>query len=349
MGGIVGNALAMGFGQGLTAAGDALERDAARDDQQAERRALLRERLEEQRAETLARIAASSAGRGGGGGDPMATKFAGAVDPTTTYGINNTPTDREAFTTNVPTRTDPSEYSDAVSRKTAPLIDRAMFDKAGFDSAEGARTQRNIDITTQVLDPGSFEGQQKGLQEQLVNRMARLYEKAPDEKTREWLKREMADITNSTGSGDRFKEGGGTILNQATGESSPTEVGRSTIRENNAQASAAGSGAKSETLKALREERVAATTSLAEASRNLSALRALGDKQTSKTREKYAADLAEAEAEVKRYRAQADTLAQRIQEFTTESIKKNGPAIKPVTDNAKEKVLVWDPKTRTFK
>jgi hypothetical protein len=118
-------------------------------------------------------------------------------------------------------------------------------------------------------------------------------------------------------------------VNEFTG--APDQVGRSAINENNAQAGSAsaaagkyraetghvGESARTETLKALTQERIAATSAAAEARREVDALRS-SMKDMSKS-EKAATQpaLEAAQNKLARYEEDRDNTASRIREYTS--------------------------------
>ena len=229
--GIISDAAGAGFGQGLANLGGYMQREVQADEARADRLAMERERLAQAKEIALDRIRAT-ASAGGGKGDAIANKIAAGTDLAGTYGFELKPTDQAEFQvkqgqTKVqdPVSTDGGKFTDAISRRGGIIQDVMGLDKKAYGEAEAGRTQRNIDRTVQINDPGSFKGQQEGLQEQVVSHLTKAYEKTTDPKARAALLDQIAEVTNSTTTGKRFAVEGDQKINLGTGQSTQTDLG----------------------------------------------------------------------------------------------------------------------------
>lgn len=228
---IIANALGAGISQGLTTLGNTMAQEQAAERELETRSRLRREEsadkieanrqalAEKLRANFLAlrekyRLEAEKEGRAAKRDEDL-------------YGISGQKTDRSKFERDETTyeRTDDSEYSDAVSRKNAPLksTTKKVFDEDGYNKAEGERVQRNIERTVATRKPEAYDDYQRGRSRGIV---ARELEKDPASKT--------AVAAGIAAEGrDRYTVQGNTVLDRAGIEPDrATDVGESIAKKN---------------------------------------------------------------------------------------------------------------------
>lgn len=224
---IIGNALMGGVGDGMRAyAGQMQQEQVGRD-----RREELSMKLKAERDDLLLRLQAQREEGKANRDNAIAVAEARNVSQyerrPDLYGADSKPVDRSKFEKDETTysRTDDSEYSDAVSRKNAPLIEtvKKTYDEAGHKKAEADRIQGNIDRKTQVDSPANFDDQQRGRGRSIV---VRELEKDPNSTA-------AAAASMAVEGKARFSQSGGnTVLDGATGKATTTEVGESVITKN---------------------------------------------------------------------------------------------------------------------
>lgn len=151
------------------------------------------------------------------------------------------PTPRSKFERVEYERTDDSEYSDAVSRKNAPLKEKKVFDEEGYNKAERERTQRLIDRRTQVNTPDKYKNQQEGRSREIAN----------DVFARSPTSTDAAAAMLTADGKERFKQssGGESIIDVALGSQRTTDIGRSEITRNNRAPSGGAGGVKVNSVK----------------------------------------------------------------------------------------------------
>lgn len=246
---IIGNAIAGGIGDGMrTYAGQLASNQQAEErrmaiamELKAKRDALLEElaaKKSEGDAERAARIDAEKV-RGEAlvkaEAEKRKSKFEERPD---LYGANATPIDRAKYESEQTTRTDDSEYGDAVSRRMAPYVKTKTFDEEGYGKAEDARVQKNIDRKTQVDTPQYADDQQRGAGRGIVNDLLRKDPQSADAAAAAMAVEGKTRFSQSTG--------GNTVLDNATGKVAVTDVGASVVKKNERPPAAkSGGGASS--------------------------------------------------------------------------------------------------------
>lgn len=265
--------------------------------------------------EAVAERQASRGGSGGGGGGGMSNPplenvagLAGMTAPEMeAYDKAQKTGDFSAFKTAQreddagPSKYDPKEFDQA----------RATYPPGITDETIRAKFKQIAEIRTAMAMGKDNDDYQKG------NRVAQEI----DASKRAEADPEKAGIIGqaiAVGKGADIIGGDGNVTrNKFTGDTSVTPVGQSVIRENNAQGAAAGGNAKAETLKALREERVLATSATAEAAREVKALEASSkDAIGPKAKEAHAASLAAARAKLKAAEDERSDVAGRLRQYT---------------------------------
>lgn len=238
---IIGAALAGGLSDGMRVYGQQMIEQERIEAQKQE----LAAKLKAQRDDLLLRLAAAEKeGRLNRDADvekarlQYGSRFEARPD---LYGADSTPTDRSKFERVEYERTDNSEYSDAVSRKNAPLKEKKVFDEAGYNKAEGERVQRNINRRVQVDMPDKYDNQQKGRSREIAN----------DVFARSPTSTDAAAAMLTADGKERFKQssGGESIIDVALGSQRTTDIGRSEITRNNRAPSGGAGGVKVNSVK----------------------------------------------------------------------------------------------------
>lgn len=263
---IIGNALAHGLGQGVRTYAQLSAAESLQNRQAQARREELSMRLKADRDELIMRLEAQA--KEGAANRENALKVADAKNVSQferrpdLYGAEPV-IDRSKFESNMPMRVDDSEYSDAVSRKQAPLIDRMVVDEAGLKKADTERIQRNIDRKTQVDSPQHYDDQQRGRGRERVNALIDSDPTSPA----------TAAASLAVEGKDRHKVAGNVVLDNATGETRATEVGESVINKNNrAPAPRAAAGGGGDAGKNARQVEASLARQLSQAKKELAKL-----------------------------------------------------------------------------
>lgn len=186
------------------------------------------------------------------------------------YGANAAPTDRAKFEREDTTysRTDDSEYSDAVSRKTAPLVEtkKKSFDQAGYDAAEEKRVSTNIRRKAMVDHPGQYDNLERGRGRGLVNDAIEQGDNIG-----------AAERSMAVEGKDRFAVQGNTVVDKASGDAKATAVGESVVNKNNRPPAGKSGGGSArldtEPGKNARADVAVAERTLRDAEKSLSKLR----------------------------------------------------------------------------
>lgn len=244
---IIGNAIAGGVGDGMRAYAGQMAQDQAADD----RRKDLMLKLKADREEFLTKLASAQEE-----GRLNRTNALAVADSKNVsqferrpdlYGANASPVDRAKFEKEESTfsRTDDSEYSDAVSRKNAPLVETKTksFDEDGYKKAESERVDTNIRRKARVDSPQHADDLEKGVGRGIVNREL---EKDP-------MSAAAAAAALTVEGKPRFSnsQGGNIVLDNATGSADTTDVGKSVVKKNERPPAGKGGGGSDANARAL--------------------------------------------------------------------------------------------------
>lgn len=234
--GIIADALVGGVGDGMRTYAGQMANNYATDEKYSEQEKLKRMDLDAKRELKMEELKARK--------DELMMRLAEAREKNRSqfesrpdlYGANATPTDRGRFTKEETTysRTDDSEYSDAVSRKNAPLVEskKSTFDQAGYDSAEEKRISTNIRRKAMVDHPGQYDSLERGRTQGMVNGLIGNAMSETDQTAREEAFKDAGAAAIAGKGGSRYQVRGNTVYDTLTGEDRATDVGDSIIDKN---------------------------------------------------------------------------------------------------------------------
>ncbi len=313
MSGLIGNAIGESLGRGATGIADFMFRSIARDEDRdaraEERRQLQEERLVAAREaresnETLRRDLAGqkAAGGGAGGGGMTRLEEGGLVEEAIAGSMGQTVPqlrqlrnairtgDTSAYRQDVATGrmedvnadgvADDPEVSDAISRKTAKLETERRI-PPGFEEEFRAKAKALARLQEQYILGKDYDDVQKGVRTAIGNDVATGI--ASGTATPEAGGKKMAAIE-----GKDLKGGSdGVVYDKFSGEAQTTEVGKSKINENNAQAARAGRSTvdKDASLQTLQQLRLSADGTLKDARRALTEFDKIAKDLPTKARE----------------------------------------------------------------
>jgi len=247
--GIIGNAIGQGLGQGMMAIGQQM----AANDQAQSRIEIERERLRQERELRLEEIRARREtdemryGAGGSSGGGARGKAGSVADELLrkypeAFGVNLTMPKQEDYSKPVVTSTGTTdvvdtgggEYTDAVSRRTATrdLKEEQRPDAEAYGRAKKGLIESNIRNLNRVTAPGDYKTLEEGNAQEMVNRLGEMAAAETDPRRRDQLVQDANKLAMSLGGKDRFKVSGNTVVDTATGDNKPTDVGQSIAAKN---------------------------------------------------------------------------------------------------------------------
>jgi len=242
---IILNALGEGIGSGMALLGASMIARDAKESENAGRWQIEREKLAQEWEMKKAEIAgrkeeAEARGKHGRTASDLVAELAGKYG-WESFGIEPLP-DKASFTTESMTgqRIDTEgEMSDAVSRKNTPLTNvetKKEFDAEGYGKAKEGIVERNVDRATRIANPDKYDDQQKGVAQKMLNDLLAKANAETDPALKEELIKDVNKAAMAAGGKERYKLSDGVIVDTATGDGKTTEVGKSKITKNEADA-----------------------------------------------------------------------------------------------------------------